>query len=62
MSRQLAIGDHQIGQAPLATRQSCLTIADLQYTGIATHVEYQLLQQVGRPGIRLGNQDFHTIN
>ena len=60
--RQLAIGDHQIGQTPLAACQCRLAITDLQHAGITAHIEHQLLQQVGRPGVRFGDQNFHTMS
>ncbi len=52
---QFAVGDHQIGQPPLAAGQSGLAVADLQHARIAPDIEHQLLQQVGSPGVGLGD-------
>ena len=60
--RQLAIGDHQVRQSALAACQCRLAITDLQHAGITAHIEHQLPQQIGRPGIRFSDQNFHTMS
>ncbi|MOA49298.1 hypothetical protein D3C78_1721570 [compost metagenome] len=58
---ELAIGDHQVGKAPLAARQRLAAVGHLHHAGVAAHVQHQLGEQLRRPGIGLGDQDFRNL-
>lgn len=57
---QVAIGNHQAGQAALALGQRRFAVGDLQDARIRAHIAHQLHQQVSSPGFGFGDQDFRS--